>query len=298
MSKKVPVALFAYSRTDHLQRTLEGLKRNHVPLIYAFSDGPKNQEIEPAVAQVRSILNSIDWCEIIVFEQAENLGLGPSIRTGIEKVLEFHDRTIVIEDDIVMRPGAYKYVVEALKNYENESKVMTISMWNHPMLLPPNNYNGFFSRRFVCWGWATYRWHWEKYVADPLTLYSRCQELKLDVLAWGNDIKWQAQNAAERNLWYVGFALVHFLHEGYSLFPNESLTVNIGRDESGENTGGGRQDDLSTLQTPVHPPEKWPNVEIPQGIEARFFEYFTKKRTFINRIRKIIGRIRQKLFLT
>src|SRR6266702_2481552 len=59
----IPVVLFAYARPDHLRQTLDCLRVNQVPQIYAFSDGPRTPDKAPAVAEVRQTLRSIDWCE-------------------------------------------------------------------------------------------------------------------------------------------------------------------------------------------------------------------------------------------
>jgi len=56
MSETIPIILFAYTRPDHLRRTLACLRENQVPLIYAFSDGPRTPDKAPLVAQVRDIL--------------------------------------------------------------------------------------------------------------------------------------------------------------------------------------------------------------------------------------------------
>ena len=160
----IPVALFAYARPDHLKQTLDGLKRNNVPLIYAFCDGPKDETKIEKVEEVRSLIRSIDWAKVIITERETNWGLGTSIRAGITEVLNKHDKVIVIEDDIVMRPGAYEFTCNALNHFENDVRVMTVSMWNHPMLLlQEKSYNGFFSKRFMCWGWGTYKWAWDLY---------------------------------------------------------------------------------------------------------------------------------------
>ena len=58
----IPIILFAYARPDHMRRTLDGLRANQVPLIYAFSDGPRTPDKAPAVAEVRQVLRAIDWC--------------------------------------------------------------------------------------------------------------------------------------------------------------------------------------------------------------------------------------------
>ena len=57
----VPVALFAYARPGHLRRTLACLRDNRVPLIHAFSDGPRTPDKAALVDQSRQILRAIDW---------------------------------------------------------------------------------------------------------------------------------------------------------------------------------------------------------------------------------------------
>lgn len=273
MAQFVPVALFAYKRPWHLIKSLESLKKNKVPMIYAFSDGARTLDVKPSVDAVRDILKSIDWCDVKLIERESNYGLGRSIRTGIGYVLERHDRVIVVEDDIILRPGAYEYTVAALQYYQNISEVMSITMWSHPNLVPKQVQGGFFSKRFVCWGWGTYADRWKKYSSSPLELYHECERRKLGVLKWGNDLKRQAESAAEKNLWYVGFVLMHFLENGLSYFPNETLTVNIGFDGSGENCGIGLVGEEEVSQ-PVHIPDNWPDVGLLRDVDRQFAQYF------------------------
>ncbi len=299
LKDEIPIALFAYARPDHLLKTLNGLKMNNVPLIYAFSDGPKDPAAVSAVSQVRGILEEIDWCEIKIVERQENLGLGASLRTGISQVFEEHKKVIVVEDDIVLRPSAYAYTVEALNYYENDPRVMTVSMWSHPVIVPNNARAGFFSKRFVCWGWGTYKNEWIKYIGEPLDLYKKCAQEKKDILSWGKDIKWQAEHAAERNFWYIGYALTHFLQDKLSYFPNESMVVNIGRDGTGENTGiGSKQDNLSLIQTPVNIAKSWPKVSRSPGLDKKFARYFSPcKRPIFYKVKSLLGKIRRKCFM-
>ncbi|MEI6513512.1 MAG: sugar transferase, partial [bacterium] len=83
----IPIILFAYNRPDHLRRTLDCLRENRVPLIYAFSDGPCTPDKAAAVAQVRDMLRAIDWCDVVLCERELNLGLGRSILAGVTEVL-------------------------------------------------------------------------------------------------------------------------------------------------------------------------------------------------------------------
>lgn len=47
-----PIALFVYSRSQNLQRTLDCLKNNKINLLYVFSDGPKNESDGEKIEEV------------------------------------------------------------------------------------------------------------------------------------------------------------------------------------------------------------------------------------------------------
>lgn len=293
----VPVALFAYNRPVHLERTLESLRENGISKIFAFSDGAKNEHDEKAVADVRQVLNMVRWADIRVVERQQNLGLGDSITSGISQVLRQHDRIIVAEDDILFRPGAYDFVCRALDHYANsDPRVMSVSMSNYAPLVGANCDVGFFSQRFICSGWATYRSAWSEFENQNVAaLYRKCKLAKLDVSGWGNDLIWQVRNARKRNLWAVGYILTHILNDAYSFIPTSSLTANIGWDGSGQNTGvsdkGKQQIDLTKI--PVEIPKVWPKVLCDSTTQARFDNYFRcPKRTLTQRAKKIIKWVR------
>ena len=67
----------------------------------------------------------------------------------------------------------------------------------------------------------------------------------INPLRYGKDILWQVEHAKEKNLWYVGYMLIHFLHGKLSYFPNQSLVVNVGKDVTAQNSRFGVQDDIA-----------------------------------------------------
>ncbi len=148
MSEVIPVALFAYARPDHLRRTLDSLRANQVPSIYAFSDGPHTPDKQPAVDEVRKTLRTIDWCEVVLVEGQENWGLGRSILAGVTDVLDKRDAVIVFEDDLICVPGTYQYLRAALlaiatkRNFANISSqarglfclLRRHGIWNNTLL--------------------------------------------------------------------------------------------------------------------------------------------------------------------
>jgi GT2 family glycosyltransferase len=138
MAPTIPIILFAYARPDHLRKTLESLRANHVPVIYIFSDGPKTPEKEPAIKEVRKIIHEIDWCTTIITERETNLGLGKSILTGVTEILKNEEMAIVFEDDLICVPGTYAYLCAALEQYRDDIRVMSVTGWTHLLVKSKN----------------------------------------------------------------------------------------------------------------------------------------------------------------
>ena len=102
MSPESPSCCSPYARPDHLEKLLAGLRENEGPaIVYAFLDGARTPEQQPAVEECSRILRGIDWCEVILNERDENWGLGRSILHGVTEVFKQHDALIVFEDDLI-----------------------------------------------------------------------------------------------------------------------------------------------------------------------------------------------------
>ena len=233
---EVPVALFAHARPEHLRRTLDCLRRNRVPRIYAFSDGPKTAAHQETIDQVRRLLHAVDWCEITVVARPENLGLGTSIRLGVAEVLARHESVLVFEDDLVCVDGTYDYLAAALNHYADDRRVMSVTGWNHPRLTPAGIVDRpFFDGRAECWVWGTWRRAWTGMDEDALTLMRRSEARGLDPYAWGSDLVEMAGTEAARNIWAVRFIYLHILHRGLCMRPPYSLVEHIGFDADATN---------------------------------------------------------------
>ena len=268
----VPVALFAYARPDHLLETINGLRVNNVPLIYAFSDGPRSNDVIQKVSEVRRILHSIDWCEIEIIERETNHGLGVSIRTGVEYVLNIHDRVMVVEDDIVLHPGAYLFMKKALDFYKDDENIMSVSLWSHPRLIPKTKESVFFWHTFNCWGWGAYRRSWEGMDKTALELMKECQLKGINVNKYLN-LEQMALNEHSQNIWAVRFSLLHQLKGKANVWPTQSLVRNIGCDGTGENSVKRRQ---SLNQKPGNSAinNNFPKFHKMNGSQSQFIKFY------------------------
>ena len=262
----IPVCLFAYARPEHLRRTLACLRENQVPLIYAFSDGPKTPDARDAVSEVRAILRSLDWCDVVLHERAENWGLGRSILAGVGEVLRRHDMVLVFEDDLICVPGSYHYLVAAMRYYRDHSNVMSVTGWTHPRVTPSDVAGQpYFDGRAECWVWGTWAQAWQGMERDAATLMQECRERGIDVFRYGADLPEMVEVERERNIWAVRWSYLHMLRGGLCLRPPHSLIEHAGFDPLATNAAGAGEWANPPLLPCPPVPETWPApVEHPQ----------------------------------
>jgi hypothetical protein len=268
MKSPIPVVLFSYARPQYLKQTLACLRENNVPLIYAFSDGPKTPEIQSRVYEVRATLHQVDWCEIHITEREKNLGLGTSILTGVSEVFQKHDTLIVFEDDLICVPGTYEYLCSALEQYRNTPNVMSVTGWTHPLATP----NGitdqpYFDGRTECLVWGTWKRAWQGMERSARSMMEECEKHKIDVYRYGADLVSMAQEEKIRNIWAVRFSYLHILKRGLCLRPPYSLVEHVGYHTESANAktmeGYKWHVELPSACAPI--PERWPNpVENPE----------------------------------
>ena len=257
----IPIILFAYARPDHLRQTLDCLRENRVPLIYAFSDGPRTPAKAPFVAQLRDMLRAIDWCDVFLCERETNLGLGRSILTGVSEVLGKHEAAIIVEDDLVCVPGTYDYLCAALEHYRDAPHVMSVTGWTHPLITPGNIADQpYFDGRAECWVWGTWVRAWKGMSTDAKTMMEKCKAQGIDIYHYGADLPAMAEIELQKNIWAVRFLYWHILNRGLCLRPPWSMVEHIGFDTEATNT----EAELWLKTPPIKPcpplPERWPET--------------------------------------
>jgi hypothetical protein len=262
MPEPIPIALFAYNRPDLLERTLAGLRANEVPLLYAFSDGPRLAEHVAGVEEVRRILRAVDWCQPVLVEREQNLGLGLSIRSGVQAVLQRHQALIVCEDDLLCVPGTYRYLCAALHHYRQQPRVMSVTAWTHPRVAPPGIGDRFyFDGRAECLLWGTWRRAWVGMDQEAATLIQACRRRGVEIYRYGADVPAMAEVEQQRNIWAVRWLLLHMLNRGLCLRPPRSLVEHIGFDARATNAPDGSFWANPPLAPAPALPERWPDPE-------------------------------------
>lgn len=295
--KPIPVLLFVYKRRNALEQVLSGLRANGVPLLLVFSDGPKGLQDRNAVEDVRDAVRKIDWCKTEIVEREENLGLGVSVRAGVTEALSKYDRVIVFEDDVVATPGTYAYLCAALDRYADDDKVMSVAAWTpYELEKAHGNDAPFFSGRFFCWGWGTWRRAWNRMNCPALCTMWKCIASLRNPWRYGTDLPGQALREGRDHLWMVRFAMTHILHDGLCLMPPRSMVTNIGFESNATNTGN-LQGTLGLQKgRPPSIPEIWPETTETPYMRHVCRKTFTNVPKLLNRywwggkVRRVVGR--------
>jgi len=254
-----PIALFVYRRPDHLQATIDALRRNPEASqseLHVFSDAPRNEEAAGGVEAVRRMLCELGgFRSVNVVHREQNYGLAANITQGVTDVLGGHDRVIVIEDDIVASPFFLRFMNEALTTYRDEPRVGSISGYCYPLDRAVGA--TFFIRGADCWGWATWRDRWKVFNPDGPALLSELRRRKLThAFDFDGTMRFtgmlEDQIAGRNDSWAVRWHAACFLKDLLILYPGRPLAQNIGQDGTGtHNMSADDAYDVLLSSTPV-----------------------------------------------
>jgi acetyltransferase-like isoleucine patch superfamily enzyme len=274
-----PIVLFVYNRPAHTRQVLEALALNDLAdksVLYIYSDGPKHmalQEDIEKVKKVRKVIRSRRWCgEVQIIESAHNLGLADSIINGVTEVVNKYGRIIVLEDDIVTSSGFLTYMNDALAVYADESGVMHVSAYLHPIKVVTKD-STLFLKSLSCWGWGTWKRAWDFYdhnIEGHLNYFGRNTEaMKSFNLDGHAPFFKQLQDNHSRKIytWAVRWYASWLRQEGLSLFPCKTLVKNIGFDGSGMHCSSGQYKETQGIAVaeslPVTP------ISVQEDLDAR-----------------------------
>lgn len=241
MKNLAPIALFTYNRPSKTEQTLNTLVKNDLAnesIVYIYCDGPKNnatEEQKSKIDAVRQIVRRIySFKEVHIIESDKNKGLANSIIGGVTDIINQYGHIIVLEDDIITSKGFLRYMNDALEFYQTEEKVMHISgyMYPHCEKLPETF---FFNVPYPGGGWATWKRAWEHFNNDADYLYDFFEENN----SWDNFNRFGGKYLQKQlfsnvkheiETWFIKWHAVLVKLNGFTLYPCQSLTNNIGFD--------------------------------------------------------------------
>lgn len=249
-----PIAVFAYSRPNHLSRTLLSLVRCHgfdPSLVTVFVDGPKSSNESAIVENVANVATAILGPQANIRCSSANQGLSKAITSGVSSILSQFDRVIVIEDDLELSPLFLTFMNQALELYKLEESVMQISGYMFDVPEFECKSEALFLPFTSTWGWATWRRAWKFYDSESKgweEMHSN-RRLRHQFNLEGSYpyyLMMRRQMAGLIDSWGIRWYWSVFRKGGLVLFPPLSLVRNSGQDGSGTH-GKGLVADFSSV---------------------------------------------------
>lgn len=230
MEKKLiipAICCIGYNRPGSMKRLLNSISTSvyedrNIPLIISIDESNKSDEVE-------AVARDFEWKygEKTVLRYPQRLGLKEHCMRCGDLSLKY-GALIFLEDDVVVAPGFYSYVKDAVNYYSNDSRIIGISLYTQKWVqdmssefIPMNNgYDVFFHQRDIshgqCWmanGWRKYR-KWFELNKNALPKYDmrvpRC------VYNWKENNSWSK---------YMSFFLVE--EDMYYVCPFQSYATNL-----------------------------------------------------------------------
>ncbi|MBR5255233.1 MAG: glycosyltransferase [Bacteroidales bacterium] len=219
----------AFNRPDALRRSLTALAAADLASdtdLFIRIDGPRNEADAEKVAAVREVAKSArGFRSVDVCWSDKNQGLGPSIIQGVERILDFSETVIVLEDDLVVSKGFLRYMNDALRLYADDKRVFSVCGYTNRVDIPEGyTADAYFAPRSSSWGWATWRDRWQSVDWNPSP--ASLQKNALAFNRWGgSDCAKMLRDWIEgRNRsWAIRFCYSQFLQGKTALFPVRSL---------------------------------------------------------------------------
>ena len=216
------IVIIAYNREKSLQRLLNSLAH----AIYPTEQITLHISIDASYnSKVKEVADEFEWKhgKKIIDLKSQNLGL-------LNHVLECGELTknyesiIVLEDDLVVAPGFYKYAEKATNFYAEDEKIAGISLFTYPV--EENNFYPFqpirdesdvhFIQVASSWGQAWNINQWSKFKSWLIENPKGKESLLPDyIVNWGN------------NSWKKLFINYLIDTDRYFVFPTTSYSTNF-----------------------------------------------------------------------
>lgn len=237
-----PILLFVYNRLDHVQATVEALKKNilaNESNLYIFSDGPKNDKDINSIKAIRQYIKTIEgFKNVKIFESEKNNGLANSIINGVTMIFQEYNSVVVLEDDLITSNEFLSFMNEAINYYNLDKEIWSISGYSLPISMPKNyKKDVYLGYRASSWGWATWKDRWEL-IDWNISDYEDFVNDKKKIRAFkrgGRDLPGllEAQINGQVDSWAIRWCYNQFKYGKVTVFPCKSLINNIGFDGTG-----------------------------------------------------------------
>jgi len=222
----------------------------------------------------------------------------------VSYIFSFFDSAIVLEDDLVVSKYFLKYVNKALKFYEKNYNIFSISAFGHPPSLfeipKKYHYDIYFSYRPSSWGWATWKDRWEKVqwdLSSQKPLFNK-RSFRRKFNRGGDDLTDMLLMELNGKIdsWAITWTYAHFKNNALSVCPIVSYVNNTGLDGSGThcNSSNVIYNDLNLSRDNIELIDK-PFVD--KGLLRNYRKIYSRKKSVLMYFIHLFNRMLQLLTL-
>ena len=236
---KYAIICVGYNRPDSMKALLDSVSRAeygsyYVDLIVSIDRGKRHKE-------VAEVAQDAEWNhgKKIIHEQPERIGLKKHILLCGDYSASY-DAIVVLEDDLIVSPHFFEYVVQTVAKYDNDTRISGISLYKHLFhpgarrLFEPDN-NGFdvYLMQFAqswgqCWTNRMWRDFRDWYDANEEISFTDKKCIPENIRAWDD------------HSWLKYYMLYNVINNKYYIYPYVSLTSNTS--SSGQHNAGNNND--------------------------------------------------------
>lgn len=238
-----PVLLLMFNRPHMAAQVFEKVRQVRPPKLFIAVDGarPDHPGEAEKVRQCQAFKDKVDWeCDLKVNFAETNMNCKNRVSSGITWAFEHVEELMILEEDCVPDLSFFRFCREMLDKYRDDNRIFSVVGSNQDYCEPFDESYAF-SRRFYCWGWATWKRAWslfdlnmkkwskfrqDKYFRNVLRKYDR------------DDMEYKFQRTYEGkiNAWDYPYYLISLVNHGLHIVPRVNLVRNIGFEPGGTNT--------------------------------------------------------------
>ncbi len=237
---KSNIVIFCYNRPRHLKKLFNSLDKIKDRKFYIISDGPKNNNDNYFINQVRNQIkvSNLNFKKKKLFNK--NIGVRKIFGLGLKWIFKFEKQIIILEDDIIPSQSFFRFCDKMLFKYKNKKKISQITGCNiNDRLTRKLNHSYFFSKYSNIWGWATWKDRWKDYDNNfnKLNFLINSKNFERSCLNTNEFKHWKKYfyiHKKDRKIgtWDYAWTYTNFLKQRLSIVPKMNLIKNIGYDNA------------------------------------------------------------------
>ena len=230
---KVALSMTAWKRPQYFEKVLDSIIKAGgaaLPMHISIDGGyGEQQNVMREIVEHKSLNAS-------VYAHEENLGCSANTHYALSKAFEDSsiDAIIHLEDDTMLHPNFFDFMLPALEHYKDQDMVFSISGYAnrnlHPITEVWGSNNVGIRNRFTCWGWGITRNTWDEVSEDWFGINFTDYEKFVEDAAKGKNSFMSCISKDPKGSWAWPMNK-HWRKDRLEIAPDESLVQNIGEED-------------------------------------------------------------------